>query len=107
MLALEKAELSGIDEIACDVRSGSHVGEMYLTKLGITETSSKLEYEMTGSANKSSSVWEILESAALGDIKAEYPQRLCLGRIRRLFRTMRAHGLSPLNKILLVSCFAV
>lgn len=65
--------LKGIPEIACDVRAGSHVGEYYLTKLGLTESArGELDYELTGSANKGATIWDILDSAAWGDVESEY-----------------------------------
>jgi hypothetical protein len=73
MKALTRNELNGIPEIACDLRAGAHVGEHYLTKLGITENAKgQLDYELTGSANKGATIWDILDSAAWGDVEAEY-----------------------------------
>lgn len=73
MKALNRNGLNGVPEIACDLRAGSHVGEMYLTKLGLTENArGELDYELTGNANKGASIWEILEDAAWGDHIAEY-----------------------------------
>lgn len=73
MHCLKSRDLTGNDEIACNLISGNNVGEKYLTKLGITHAASgKLEYEMTGSANKGRTIWDVLYDAAFGDIRAEY-----------------------------------
>lgn len=73
LICLNKNNLTGLAERACDVRAGENVGAKYLTKLGLTENAKgKLDYEMTGSENKGRNIWDILEDAAFGDIEAEY-----------------------------------
>jgi hypothetical protein len=70
---LAKNGLTGSWEHACDVRAGENVGSEYLTKLGVTETvKGQLEYEITGSANKGHTIWDVLNDAIMGDIRSEY-----------------------------------
>ena len=70
---LEKAELTGSKEHACDVRGGANVGAEYLVKLGVSETvKGDLEYEITGAANKGKNIWTMLQDAMFGDIRSEY-----------------------------------
>lgn len=70
---LAKNGLTGSWEHACDVRAGDNVGAEYLTKLGVTETvKGQLEYEITGSANKGHTIWDVLNDAIMGDIRSEY-----------------------------------
>lgn len=65
---LNKKGLTGSHEHACDVRSGVNVGAEYLTKLGVKETvKGSLEYELTGSANKGHTIWDVLRDAMYGD----------------------------------------
>lgn len=70
---LNSRNLVGDENIACKLTSGANVGKQYLTKLGISHTASgKLEYEMTGNANKGRTIWDVLYDASFGDIRAEY-----------------------------------
>lgn len=70
---LAAAELTGTKEHACDVRSGTHVGAEYLTKLGINETvKGELEFELTGAKYKGNTIWDVLNDAMFGDIRAGY-----------------------------------
>jgi hypothetical protein len=70
---LAAAGLTGSEEHACDVRSGSHVGAEYLTKLGVTETvKGELEFELTGAKYKGHTIWDVLYDSMFGEIRAEY-----------------------------------
>lgn len=70
---LNKKGLTGSVEHACDVRAGTNVGAEYLTKIGVTETlEGKLEYELTGGANKGKTIWSVLQDAMFGDIRSNY-----------------------------------
>ena len=79
---LEKKGLSGSQEHALDVRHGEHVGQEYLTKLGVTEgRTGELEYELTGGMNKGHTIWDVLGDSMQGNTTAsslyvEYVQEM-------------------------------
>lgn len=70
---LDACGLDAIEGIALKVSAHGNVGQTYLTKIGLTvsEEDGKLEYEMTGAANKDGrSVWDLLRHSYYGDEKA-------------------------------------
>lgn len=70
---LDKQALTGTREHALDVRHGEHVGQEYLTKMGITESrTGELEYELTGGMNKGHSIWKVLGDSMQGNTTASY-----------------------------------
>jgi len=70
---LTTAGLHGTSEHALSVSAGRDTAARYLTKLGITRgKAGQLEYELAGNANKGDTIWDVLNLAAYGDIRAEY-----------------------------------
>lgn len=70
---LEACSLDALEGIALKVSAHGNVGQTYLTKIGLTvsEETGKLEYELTGSANKDGrNVWDLLRHAYFGDEQA-------------------------------------
>lgn len=68
---LKKAGLDGTFERACDIRISKDIKRDYLSKLGMEEKQSgKLDYELSGNANKDyygRNIWAILNSASTGN----------------------------------------
>lgn len=70
---LEAAGLDALPGIGLKVSAHGNVGKNYLTKIGLTvsEETGKLEYEMTGSANKDGrNIWDLLRHSYYGDEQA-------------------------------------
>lgn len=70
---LEKNGLDGVGEIAFDVQADHDVKKNYLSKLGLDDETSKLDYELSAGHNKTSGgakIWQILEKSWEGDALA-------------------------------------
>lgn len=63
MKACEREGLYASYERGCDVRADSDVKASYLAKMGVSQVSGHMVYEMTGNQNKGRSHWQLLRSS--------------------------------------------